>query len=85
VAKNRGNKRKKAGKLTRNQKRKAEYAAKAGWDGKKAAKKKSRVRVVGGTKPPRRPRPTACSRACRQCYPGGVFRRACPRGERVAA
>lgn len=79
MAKNRGNKRKAAGKLTRNQKRKAEYATQAGWKhGRKDSKKG--VKMVGGTKPPRRPRPTLCSRACRECYPGGIFLRACSRG-----
>jgi hypothetical protein len=86
MAKNRGNKRKASGGLTRNQKRKAAYAAMSGWKhgskGSRASKK--RTRLVR-TRTRNHVKSTECARTCRQCYPGGIFAGApCARG-RLAA
>lgn len=89
MAKNRGNKRKLAGKMTRNQQRKRDYATQSGWKhgAKGSRKSKGTVAIVGGSREgrPRHPRPTLCSRACRQCYPNGIFAGApCRRGQIAA-
>lgn len=87
MAKNRAVKRKAAGGMTRNQKRKAAYATQSGWKhGKKGSRQqKGRARLVGGLSACAHARPTNCPRSCRSCYPGGVFTRVCPRGTQVWA
>ena len=86
MAKNRGNKRKAAGGLTRNQKRKAAYAAMSGWKhGAKGARKKKQGRLVRTRARGGSVSRTSCPRSCHQCYPGSVFAGApCRRGRTAA-